>query len=160
MNVQLSVLQHHVSGENTLPKPRLNPRSIFWILLTLTLLVSLCYGISVARRSNSWDSALGYGVLPATQSLMSGDGLTICSSELAQTPGNPICFHSARMPMAEWVMAAAIHIFGFHILPVAIFKIILLLIHWSSQSSLSAPIFPGRPSAGSLCSYCYWLPLR
>lgn len=64
---------------------------------------------------------------PATESLLAGRGLTVCSDAMG-TPGNPICFHAAHMPMAPLVLAFGIKLLGNHYLPVAFFKTLLLLI--------------------------------
>ena len=63
---------------------------------------------------------------PTTQSLLAGAGLTACT-ELMGTPGNPICFHAARMPMASLVMALGIKLLGDHALRVNLMKTLLLL---------------------------------
>ena len=41
---------------------------------------------------------------PTAQSLLAGDGLTVCTEDMG-TRGNPICFHAARMPMSAMVVA-------------------------------------------------------
>ncbi len=64
---------------------------------------------------------------PTTQSLLHGGGLTVCTTDLA-APDNPICFHAGRMPVATFVVAAGIRLFGNSFLYVSIFKAILLLL--------------------------------
>jgi hypothetical protein len=44
------------------------------------------------------------------------------------TPGNPICFHAARMPMSALVVAVGMRLFGDHYLRVACFKTLLFLL--------------------------------
>lgn len=63
---------------------------------------------------------------PATESLLEGRGLTVCTDAMG-TPGNPICFHAAHMPMTPLVLALGIRLLGNHYLPVAFFKVLLLL---------------------------------
>ncbi len=109
-------------------QPELKPRTVFLTLFALTILWSILVAALLFRHSRDFDEAIGYGVYPATRSLLAGAGLTICSDTLAQTIGNPICFHSARMPLAEWVLALGIKLCGLHILPLAILKTILLLL--------------------------------
>lgn len=64
---------------------------------------------------------------PATESLLEGRGLTVCTEAMG-TPGNPICFHGAHMPMTSLVLALGIRLLGNRYLPVAFFKVLLLLI--------------------------------
>ena len=54
---------------------------------------------------------LGYLVGPTTHSLLEGRGLLTCSERMG-TPKDPICFHSARMPMASTMLAAGVLVFG------------------------------------------------
>ena len=91
------------------------------------MMVSICFAFLNNRHENSI-TAIGFGVLPAVQSLISGNGLTICSDNLAKTFGNPICYHSARMPMAEWMVASGMILFGEHLLKIILLKTILLLL--------------------------------
>jgi hypothetical protein len=62
-----------------------------------------------------------------TESLLAGDGLTVCTEDMG-TRGNPICFHAARMPMTTMVVALGMRLFGDHYLRVACFKTLLLLL--------------------------------
>jgi hypothetical protein len=64
---------------------------------------------------------------PTTQSLLAGNGLTVCTEDMG-TRGNPICFHAARMPMTAMVVALGMRLFGDHYLRVACFKTLLLLL--------------------------------
>lgn len=64
---------------------------------------------------------------PATESLLEGRGLMVCTEAMG-TPGNPICFHAAHMPMAPLVLALGIRLLGNNYLPVSFFKVLLLLI--------------------------------
>lgn len=64
---------------------------------------------------------------PTAQSLIAGRGLEVCSEAMG-TEGNPICFHSARMPVGTLVLAAATELFGDDVKRVAIFKGLLCLI--------------------------------
>ncbi len=100
----------------------------FRLAAALAAFLCVCALLLFTHGKHTLDDALGYGVLPATQSLLHGNGLTICSDELAKTPGSHLCFHAARMPMAEWVVALGIRLFGNHLLSVLSFKIILFLL--------------------------------
>ena len=64
---------------------------------------------------------------PTTQSLLAGNGLTVCTEDMG-TRGNPICFHAARMPMTAIVVGLGIRLFGDHYLRVACFKTLLFLL--------------------------------
>jgi hypothetical protein len=64
---------------------------------------------------------------PTAESLMTGGGLTTCTEAMG-TPGNPICFHAGRMPMASVVVAMAVRLVGDHYLRVAMVKVLLLLL--------------------------------
>ena len=69
---------------------------------------------------------LGNMVGPTTESLLHGEGLTACTTEQG-TPGNPICFHAGRMPIASFTVALGIRLFGMRPLAVNLFKLLLLL---------------------------------
>jgi hypothetical protein len=64
---------------------------------------------------------------PTTQSLMHGDGLTVCTDAMG-TPVSDFCFHAARMPFASVVVALGVGLFGDHFLAVNLFKAVLLLL--------------------------------
>jgi hypothetical protein len=68
-----------------------------------------------------------YFVGPTVQSFLAGHGLDVCSEGMG-TEGNPICFHSARMPVGTLTLAAAVKLFGDHINPVVMFKSLICLI--------------------------------
>jgi hypothetical protein len=103
-------------------------RMLLLALMGLPLLISLgaywvfnhgSAGLSVFTLTNL--------VGPTTESLLKGGGLTACTDELG-TPGNPICFHGGRMPLPTLVVALGVKLFGNHFLPVALLKMLLLLI--------------------------------
>ncbi len=98
------------------------------MLVIATLLLSLAAGFvinrgTVVRPLFKISDMAG----PATQSLLEGRGLTVCTDAMG-TPGNPICFHAAHMPMTSLVLALGIRLLGYHFFPVAYFKMLLLLI--------------------------------
>jgi hypothetical protein len=64
---------------------------------------------------------------PTAASLSHGGGLTVCTEAMG-TPGNPICFHAGRMPMASMIVALGERLFGNRFLPVAAFKLVLFLL--------------------------------
>lgn len=64
---------------------------------------------------------------PTVQSLLAGHGLEVCSEGMG-TPGNLICFHSARMPMGTLTIAAGVKLLGDNIERVAFLKCLLTLL--------------------------------
>ena len=100
--------------------------SLLMLLLPVVMAVSAAWvfdrpgaGTSVFRLSNL--------VGPTTRSLLAGGGLTTCTEAMG-TPGNPICFHAGRMPLASLVVGLGVELFGDHALRVGIFKAVLLLL--------------------------------
>lgn len=100
----------------------------------LLLLVLLSVGISLAAALFFDQPFLHQSLFklsnlvgPTTQSLLHGGGLTVCTTEMG-TPGNPICFHSGRMPLPSLIIAVGIRLFGDSFLRVAIFKTLLFLL--------------------------------
>jgi len=110
-------------------QPR-TPRSRFVLsaLFIISISVSLAVVLSF-NRGNEHKSLFSLANLvgPTTESLLHGGGLTACTEAMG-TPGNPICFHAARMPLASLVVALGIRLMGDHYLPVAIFKALLFLL--------------------------------
>ena len=70
---------------------------------------------------------LGNLVGPTTRSLLHGGGLTTCTEAMG-TPGNPICFHAGRMPLPSMVVGSGVLVLGDRFLPVAMMKMLLLLL--------------------------------
>jgi hypothetical protein len=114
-------------------------RRMLWILLVVPVAISLI-GVWVLDHAKAQKPLFSMTnmVGPTTQSLLAGNGLTLCTEDMG-TPGNPICFHAARMPMTAMVVALGMRLFGDHYLRVACFKTLLLLL----------PI--------ELCIYLVWL---
>lgn len=98
--------------------------ALFVVSLAITLGTVWSFQHGKADRSLF---ALSNLVGPTTQSLLHGEGLTVCT-ELMGTPNNPICFHAARMPLPSLVVGLGIKLFGNHYLRVAFFKAVLLLL--------------------------------
>ncbi|HEU5342573.1 hypothetical protein [Edaphobacter sp.] len=92
------------------------------VSLVIVIAVTWAFGIRETKPLFTLRSLVG----PTTQSLLHGGGLTVCT-EVMGTPGNPICFHSARMPIPTLVVALGISLLGNHYLRVAFFKALLLL---------------------------------
>jgi hypothetical protein len=111
-------------------EPRATPRDhrLLALLLVLPLLVSLA-AVWALDHENAQKSLFTTSnmVGATTKSLIEGGGLTACTEDMG-TPGNPICFHSARMPINALVVALGIRLLGDRYLPVAMFKTILLLL--------------------------------
>src|SRR6201982_1860029 len=104
------------------------PRRLLWLLLFLPMIVSLS-GVWILdhAKANKPLFSMTNLVGPTTRSLLAGEGLTACTEEMG-TPGNPICFHAARMPMSALVVGLGIRLFGDHYLRVACFKTLLFLL--------------------------------
>lgn len=101
-------------------------------LLAILFIVSISIAIAAAwsfNHSNAGKSLFSLANLvgPTTASLLHGGGLTACTEAMG-TPGNPICFHAGRMPLASLVVALGVSLVGDHYLRVAFFKTILLLL--------------------------------
>jgi hypothetical protein len=103
-------------------------RHLLWLLFFVPVLVSLS-GVWILdhAKANKPLFSMTNLVGPTTRSLLAGEGLTACTEEMG-TPGNPICFHAARMPMSALVVGLGIRLFGDHYLRVACFKTLLLLL--------------------------------
>src|SRR6266481_935912 len=101
-------------------------------LLSLLLLVPVMMSLSGVwildhAKANKPLFSMTNLVGPTTRSLVAGEGLTACTEEMG-TPGNPICFHAARMPMSALAVALGMRLLGDHYLRVACFKTLLLLL--------------------------------
>jgi hypothetical protein len=83
---------------------------LLFTLVTISLLVSLAT-VRIMTRSSANNSIFTMSNLigPTTQSLLAGGGLSVCTEDMG-TPGNPVCFHAGRMPMASLVMALGIRL--------------------------------------------------
>ncbi len=103
-------------------------RRLLWLLLFVPVVMSLV-GVGYLDRAKADKPLFSITNLvgPTTQSLLAGDGLTVCTEDMG-TRGNPICFHAARMPMTAMVVALGMRLFGDHYLRVACFKTLLLLL--------------------------------
>jgi hypothetical protein len=103
-------------------------RRLLWLLLLVPMVMSLV-GVWVLdhAKANKPLFSLTNLVGPTTQSLLAGNGLTVCTEDMG-TRGNPICFHAARMPMTAMVVGLGIRLFGDHYLRVACFKTLLFLL--------------------------------
>jgi hypothetical protein len=98
------------------------------LLLVLPLLVSLATVLLLDHAKAHKSLFTTSNMVGATaKSLIEGDGLTACTEDMG-TPGNPICFRSARMPINALVVALGIRLLGDRYLPVALFKTVLLLL--------------------------------
>src|SRR5580658_7045324 len=103
-------------------------RRLLWLLLLVPMVMSLV-GVWVLdhAKANKPLFSLTNLVGPTTQSLLAGNGLTVCTEDMG-TRGNPICFHAARMPMTAMVVGLGMRLFGDHYLRVAWFKALLFLL--------------------------------
>jgi hypothetical protein len=106
-------------------KPR--DRRLLALLLVFPLLVSLAavWALDHAKVHRSLFTVSNM-VGPTAKSLLDGGGLTACTEEMG-TPGNPVCFHAARMPLNALVVALGIRLLGDRYLPVSLFKTVLLM---------------------------------
>jgi hypothetical protein len=103
-------------------------RLLLWLLLFVPVVMSLS-GVWILdhAKANKPLFSMTNLVGPTTRSLLAGDGLTACTEDMG-TPGNPICFHAARMPMSALVVALGMRLFGDHYLRVACFKTLSFLL--------------------------------
>jgi hypothetical protein len=110
-------------------EPRANPRDhrLLALLLVLPLLVSLAAVWALDHEKAQKSLFTTSNMVGAAKSLLEGDGLTACTEDMG-TPGDPICFRSARMPINALVVALGIRLLGDRYLPVALFKTVLLLL--------------------------------
>ena len=103
-------------------------RRPFLAFLLLSLLISIAatfvFNRADARRSVF---TLSNFVGPTAETLLHGEGLTVCSTGLG-TLGNPICFHAGRMPLPSAVVALGARLLGDRFFAVALFKMLLLLL--------------------------------
>jgi hypothetical protein len=103
-------------------------RRLLWLLLLVPVVMSLVGVWSLDHsKTNKPLFSMTNLVGPTTQSLLAGNGLTVCTEDMG-TRGNPICFHAARMPMTAMVVALGMRLFGDHYLRVASFKTLLFLL--------------------------------
>jgi hypothetical protein len=110
------------------PDGTVQDRRLLLLLLLVPVVMSLAgvWGLDHTRANKPLFSMTNL-VGPTTESLLAGDGLTVCTEDMG-TRGNPICFHAARMPMTAMVVALGMRLFGDHYLRVACFKTLLLLL--------------------------------
>ncbi len=97
--------------------------AIMMVAGLISLAAALAFDLPLAHRSLFQLSNL---VGPTTDSMLHHAGLTVCTSAMG-TPGNPICFHAARMPLPSLVVGLGILLFGNHFVAVALFKAALFL---------------------------------
>ena len=108
--------------------PSARPMGLLLLLVGISLAVSVATVWSVvhgAPGQKLFEMANLVG--PTAKSLLSRGGLSVCTEEMG-TPGNPICFHAGRMPMASLVVALGFRLLGDHPLRVDILKTLLLLL--------------------------------
>ena len=111
-------------------EPRTTPRDhrLLALLLVLPLLVSLATVLLLDHAKAHKSLFTTSNMVGATaKSLLEGGGLTACTEDMG-TPANPICFHSARMPLNALVVVLGIRLLGDRYLPVAVFKTVLFLL--------------------------------
>ena len=101
---------------------------------------------------------LGYFVGPTTQSLLKGKGLLVCSERMG-TPQDPICFHSARMPMASTILAAGVMLLGDHPKQIDAVKTLLFLVPLWLAMAIVLRWAAGRQSAVLACGTLLLVPL-
>jgi hypothetical protein len=100
----------------------------------LALFVAMSLGISIAdvwhySHGTMKDSVFRLSNLvgPTAQSVLAGRGISVCTEAMG-TPGNPICFHAGRMPVATWMVAVGVRMLGDDVLRVNLLKTVLLLV--------------------------------
>lgn len=103
-------------------------RRLLWLLLVAPVAISLtALWVLDQTKVNKPLFSVTNLIGPTVQSLLHGAGLTVCTEDMG-TRGNPICFHSARMPMSAWIVGAGMRVLGDHYLWVAVLKTLLLLV--------------------------------
>jgi hypothetical protein len=103
-------------------------RTAYAVLLVLTLLSGLGTAVVFDRPTAGLSLfELTNLVGPTAQGLLLGDGMLVCTDAMG-TPGNPICFHAARMPAATVTVALGVKLLGNHFLRVGLMKALLLMI--------------------------------
>ena len=101
---------------------------------------------------------LGYFVGPTTQSLLQNHGLVMCFDQL-RGPGDALCFHSARMPVASAVLAAGVKILGDNPKRIDVAKTLIFLMPlWVSFFFILRMVSKDRITA-TLCGIVLFLPL-
>ena len=124
-------------------------RRTFLIFLAISLAISL-----MAMVAFNWPArftsvfVLSNFVGPTAQTLLHGQGLTVCSEGLG-TLGNPICFHAARMPLPSAVIALGAALLGDDYLRVGLFKLLVMLVPLEMAAWLALGQLPafGRPGS-------------
>ncbi|MDP9049548.1 MAG: hypothetical protein M3O31_02345 [Acidobacteriota bacterium] len=64
---------------------------------------------------------------PTAKNLLDGRGVSVCTEAMG-TPGNPICFHAGRMPLATWMVALGVRLLGDDALRVNLLKMVMMLL--------------------------------
>ncbi len=120
------------------------PDTLLFLVLAVAVLLSLV-AVAAFDRANAATSlwTLSNLVGPTAQTLLHGQGLSVCTEAMG-TPGNPICFHAARMPLPSAVVALGDSLLGNHLLRVAFFKTLLLLLPLLAAISLALRARPRR----------------
>ena len=109
-----------------LERVRIFPRMT--LCVTLSAAISLLVGYAYLRhqlRSSVFDIANLVGT--TAWSLLHRQGMTACTTVMG-TPGNPICFHAGRMPLAPYFIATAYLCIGNHVLVIGLLKLVFFLV--------------------------------
>ena len=102
-------------------------RITVWLIFgTFVYVLLLALALDRSERHASL-SQLANLVGPTTQSMMAGRGLSVCTDAMSAA-GQVICFHAARMPLADLIVGTLWRVFGDHPYPVAVVKALLLLV--------------------------------
>jgi len=99
-----------------------------WLLAAVMLfsaLLATVITVSSRPKGNLFD--LSNLVGPTAESVLQGHGITACTEAMG-TPGNPICFHSGRMPLATLVVVSGIKLVGMDPMRVDLLKMVLFLL--------------------------------
>jgi len=103
------------------------PRALFVLFVAITLGISIATVWHYSYGSQSGLFTLSNLVGPTAQSFLAGRGFSVCTQAMG-TPGSPICFHAARMPMATLIVALGVRLLGDDVLHVNVLKSGLLLV--------------------------------
>ena len=121
-------------------------RRAFLLYLIASLVFSLAAMVAfnwAARHTSVF--VLSNFVGPTAETLLHGQGLTVCSEGLG-TLGNPICFHAARMPLPSAVIAFGTALLGDDYLRVGLLKLLLMLVPLEVAAWLAISRLPASGS--------------
>lgn len=133
-------------------------RRLFLLLLAITVTLSV-FAVLLFDHANAHISVFTLSNLvgPTAQTLLHGHGLNVCTDAMG-TPGNPICFHAARMPLPSAVVALGARLLGDHLIPIALLKALLLLLPLEAAIALACRRLSWKPRRRSISAILLAVP--